>query len=517
MGDLPDPAPDGEHEPENRSLSGTSLGEESAADVAIGEAVHEGTGIAANTFYLTSADLMSKVASIALYLVMARRLGDSSFGVYTFALSFAQVVTALGTFGQTTVLVREVSRQRALVHRYFLNTLGIMSALAVPLMFGSVLVLAALGTNRTTVLTVLILGVGVCFDLLTSGVFSTFEAFERFSLVPLIVIPQRFFTAILGIFALLLGAGVIPVATIYLCGSVLAFALSWTLLHRKVVRPHLHLDVGAWVPLMRAAAPLGMAGVFFTILFRIDMTLLAAFEPAGVVGNYAAAYRMLDATLFLSWSVTGAVYPVMSRLTRHTSPSIGEIFSQALKLVVVLTLPLAVGAAILSEDIIRTIYGAGFPDAGRALLFLAPTIALYPPSFLAGYLLVSQDRQRVVTAGYGLVALENVVANLLFIPRWSLQAAAVGTSVSQALILAIFVGVIVKDRVADPVHWSAALIAPVTASAAAAVAMAALRESLPTAIAVAGVVYLIAVAGVERLLPPHARMSRLLQPTSRQR
>ena len=49
------------------------------------------------------------------------------------------------------------------------------------------------------------------------------------------------------------------------------------------------------------------------ILFRIDTVMLAAYESDAVVGNYGAAYRLFESTLFLSWAVGAAVYPVYSR------------------------------------------------------------------------------------------------------------------------------------------------------------------------------------------------------------
>jgi len=51
------------------------------------------TGRLANTGYLSVAELGSKVASPALYVVMARQVGSAAFGVYVFGLSFVSLVT----------------------------------------------------------------------------------------------------------------------------------------------------------------------------------------------------------------------------------------------------------------------------------------------------------------------------------------------------------------------------------------------------------------------------------------
>jgi len=57
-----------------------------------------------------------------------------------------------------------------------------------------------------------------------------------------------------------------------------------------------------------------------TVLFRVDTTLLAFIKSPVEVGNYGAAYRFLDATLFVGWSAGAAVYPVLARLLPDSHP-----------------------------------------------------------------------------------------------------------------------------------------------------------------------------------------------------
>jgi len=117
-----------------------------------------------------------------------------------------------------------------------------------------------------------------------------------------------------------------------------------------------------------------------------------------------------------------------------TDPPVGFVFQRSLKLSIALTLPLAAGALVLAEPVIRLLYGSSYEGAASALRLLTPAIALYPICYLTGYLLVSQDLQRVLTWVYGLVALENVLANFVLIPWLSLNGAALGTSISQLLV-----------------------------------------------------------------------------------
>jgi O-antigen/teichoic acid export membrane protein len=452
--------------------------------------------ILANTVWRSAADLGSKLASIVLYVVMARRLGDTQFGVYTFALALGGIVTVLANFGQDVVLTREVARDHSRVHSFFYNTLAQKLTLAVPVLAAAAGILVAVGSRRELWLALLIVGAGVVFEDLINTCSATFQAYERLASVTVVLISERWLTAIVGVAALLAGAGVLTVAFIYAASAALAFVLALRLLTTRVVRPQFHLDTSQWLPLLRTAAPIGLSMVFAMVLFRVDTAMLAAFKPARAVGDYGAAYRLFESTLFLGWSVGAAVYPVMARLTRDTWPTLADVFDRALKLVVALTLPLAVGAAIAGEQVVVALYRSQFREGGGALELLAPTIVLYPVCYIAGGMLIGQDRQRTLTIVYGAVMAENILANLILIPRYSLYGAAIGTSISQLLLLAPLLALAMRQT--GRIDWSRALSGPLIASGFAALALALLRDrSLAAAIAAGVVVYVGVLSGWE--------------------
>ena len=456
--------------------------------------------IFANTSYRLFADVASKIFSLAFFVVMARELGDSQFGVFTFALTFVILATTLANFGQDVVLTREVARDRSRLSGYFANTLAVKLVLATSSLSVAIGVAAVAGIDRETLLVLLLLGPAVVFELLMATCFASYQAFERLEFIPVALISQRFVTAAVGIAALLQGAGVVAVSAIYLGGAALGFALALWFLVRKIARPSLEVEPRRWLSLMRASLAIGLAGVFAVVLFRIDTAMLAAFEPKAVVGDYGAAFRLLEATLFVAWSVGAAVYPVFSRLTTTSEPPVGPVYQRSLKLVVALTLPLAAGSLVLAGPLVQLLYGSSYEDAETALRLLAPAIALYPICYVTGYLLVSQNRQRVLTWVYGLVTVENILANLVLIPWLSLNGAALSTSISQLLVAIAFV--FFARRTAGRIRWFRIAAGPVLATVLAAATMAALRDEFAIAVGAGTAVYLVALVLFERFLFP---------------
>ena len=147
---------------------------------------------------------------------------------------------------------------------------------------------------------------------------------------------------------------------------------------------------------------------------------------------------------------------------------------------------------------VDTLYGEQYQEGVSALRLLAPAIALYPLCYLGGYLLVSQHRQRVLTVVYGVVALENVLLNLVLIPTLSLDGAALGTSISQLLVAVAFVAA--SQRAVGRIAWRRVLAGPVAATVLATAVMVVLRENFWAAISAATLVYVAALVAIELAL-----------------
>lgn len=452
-----------------------------------------------NTGYRLFADIGAKVASFALYVVMARELGSSGFGVFAFAMAFATLVTIFSDFGQDRVLTREVARDHSRIDAYFANTLLLKIVLSIPALIVGVTLLSIYATPETRDVTAL-LGIAVVIEQLMATCFATFQSFERLAFIPIALIAQRVLMAVFGIVALLGGAGVVLVAAIYLVTACAGFVIALWLMLTRIVRPAPEVAPRRWKALMIAAFPIGAAFVFALILNRADLVMLAAFVPENDVGQYAAAYRLFETTMFLSWSVGAAIYPVSSRLTRTSSPTVGTVFERSLKLCTALTLPLAVGAMLLAHPFTEALYGNEYGDAADALILLAPSIALYPFAQMAGTVLVSQNRQRVLAPVFAAVAAQNIVFNLFLIPVLGIRGAAFGTSLSQFLVDVPLMYYAVRE-VGRP-DWARMLGGSMVASMLAGVVMWQLSSNLGGAIAAGAVVYLVSLIGFERLVYP---------------
>lgn len=420
--------------------------------------------IARNTGVQVGGEVVSKIASLAFYVVMARVLEPAGFGAFTFALSLALLLTVFADLGIDTILTREIARSRDRVHRLFWNAIAIRMAGGMAAIAVGLTIVYLGGYGQQTRLAVGLLIVAVLLELFAKTLHGAFRGYEDMAPIALGLILQRIFTAVAGVAAILAGAGVALVALIYLVGAALALIYCALALVRRHERPRVEASYLGAKDLAYIALPIGIAEVFYMVLFRIDATLLSLMKDEAAVGIYSAAYRLLESTLFLTYAFVWSVVPLLSRLSRTSKPAIGDVYLRAAKVLAVALLPLGAMFALFADPIVHTLYGHRYDEAEHVLRILSVVVAVYGLSYLAAYLLVAQDRQRVVPVVIGAVTVLNVVLNLLLIPKYSYDAAAFTTSLSE--LIAAVVLTILASRATGRVPGLRVVVGPLAGCAA---------------------------------------------------
>ncbi len=392
--------------------------------------------VARNTAVQFAGEAVSKGASIAFYIVMARALGVSGFGEFNLALSIALLCTVFAGFGLDAILTTETSREPEQLREVFWNAIAAKGAFGL-IGIAAALVIATLGDYRVELeLAVGLLAIAAVVELIAKTIYATFQAFDDMRPVATSLALQRVATAAIGIPVMLGGGGLLPVCLVYLATALLACGYAAWVMRRGIGLPNLWLSADAARALVRRSLPIGVATIFGAILFRVDATMLGLIKDDDAVGIYSSAYRLLESTLFVSYAFTAAALPTLSRLTRSSEPSIGEASTLSVKAIFAGLLPVGMVFALFAEPIIETIYGSEFAAATTSLRLLGGAAALYGVSYLSGYILVAQQRQSLIPWIIGGVAIENIVLNLVLIPSHSYDGAATATSISEATLAA---------------------------------------------------------------------------------
>jgi O-antigen/teichoic acid export membrane protein len=445
--------------------------------------------VARNAALRAAAEVVGKLGTVLLFAVIARRLGADVLGDYVFATSLAQIVWAVAGFGLDRMMLRDIARERSAIDREFVD-ITVLKALAGLTGVGiACAAVALLDYSGEVVALVAIVGVALVLGMVLASPQVVFQAYERMEYYFYSQVPSKLLAAFAGLAVVLAGGTIVAVAWSLLAAAAISVVVGMWLLYRNFARPRMTVAPRGWPAVIHASTPFGLQEVFGQIVFRVDIVLLSLLTSAGVVGAYGASYRLLEATLFLVWSVGTSVLPMFSYLKPGDSPSLSEVYEGALKLITVVMVPIAVVLFVCAKAIISLIYGLPQYDTSVGVLrWLAFAIVAFAAGHIAGILVLVRRRGRLTVYGTAFCAVFNIVLNVVLIPPFGAAGAAAATLATEVVLAAIVI-VLARKPVGWPRPWRVAG-GPVIAGAAMAAAMFPVAGSLAVALPLGVFVYL---------------------------
>jgi len=393
--------------------------------------------IAKNSLVQMAAGILNKFLGVALVIYAARQLGTSGFGQYTFVLSIHAIFYILTDFGLGTLTTRDLAQQPEQESRYFTNIVILRLFLSLIAGGGMIATVAFLGHSGQVLMLTTILALSFFFNSNIDTASAIFNAHQRMEITSTISVVANTFRVTASLGALTAGGGVyalIWIHTIYT--AVHMGVLFWILFY--FIRPVFVLDTALWQKMLKQAYPLALANLFSIIYFRVDTVMLASLQGQEAVGLYNAAYRLLEFTLLLPAYYVGAIFPVISSSYTSNPQRFLLIYRRSMKYMWVLSLPLAVGTAILAPRFIEILYGPQYVASVPVLSILMWTLMLIAVNSINAPYLIVMGKQKVVTILVLVGMIFNLVMNAIFIPSYGMLGAAWVTLFSEVLTIAMF-------------------------------------------------------------------------------
>jgi O-antigen/teichoic acid export membrane protein len=425
-----------------------------------------GRRIARGLFALASGRAVVMALQFTTMALLASYLGPAGLGVYTFGVATASLFKLLPNFGTVQVVTRDIAqapeRERDLMPNLIylrvllgVGTYGLLAATVVVLGFddaerraaliAGLVVLIAADAFRSTL--------EVRLRLAWVSIADAVEAAATVAAVLVLMQADAGIESFLWLYAALkvVNALIVTAAALRL-GS-----FAWR------IRPEL------WRPLLRAAVPLGVAGLIMALYFRLDVVILAALKSAADVGQYAAAYRFLEAFTVVPAIAMSVLAPVMARSAVEDPATFQRRYAQVVHLVAVVAVGVGLVGAMTAWRVLPELPGfAEFEGGGVALSILAPAAGLiFLGTVVQGALISGRRQQRLLRIALVGLAV-NVGLNLVLIPPFAYVGAAAATTATEVVLLAASLR---EVRLRLALRWPVARLARLAAAAAAAAAV----------------------------------------------
>jgi O-antigen/teichoic acid export membrane protein len=127
--------------------------------------------------------------------------------------------------------------------------------------------------------------------------------------------------------------------------------------------------------------------------------MLKALSTSFAVGIFNSVYQIVQIFYLVPWTLAVPFFPVFSRLSKSDPEQLHRMLNRLLKITWLITLPLSVWIAFTSHQIIQTIYGGKFSQAGDGLRIIIWTIPfLFPTSFFFSFSPLWENRRPILYA-----------------------------------------------------------------------------------------------------------------------
>ncbi|POG55523.1 lipopolysaccharide biosynthesis protein [Haloferax marisrubri] len=172
-------------------------------------------------------------------------------------------------------------------------------------------------------------------------------------------------------------------------------------------------------------------------LYHVDILLLQSLSGSSSTGYYKAALVVAEFLWFAPVSIQTVFLHATSQLWNDGKvDKINSIAGRVTRYTLLLSLLLAIGLASLSHEFITLYYGPSFSESVSPLMLLLPgTIgfAVARPIFAIGQ---GKGELRLILIATAAAAIINVVLNILLIPKFGMNGAAIATSIGYGSMLA---------------------------------------------------------------------------------
>lgn len=405
-----------------------------------------------NSGWLFYDKIIRQGLSLLLGAYIARYLGVTEFGRWSYAIAFVALYSFLSTFGLYNILLRDFLRFPDKVAEI------IGSAITLRLVGGGLVLILSLASivyykPEATVLHVLVVLTALnylaqSFDVIDyyfqAGLRSNQIALARsisFLVFAVARISLVYFKYSVSYFA------AVQVAELLLSGLILAL-----LLHQVIPFKELRVRLGMIKQLVRDAWPILFAEIAIIIYMRTDQLLVAEMLDIKSLGNYSAAVRISELWYFIPTVICGSFLP--SLVSAH-SVDIKDYNLKVQQLYDILTGVGLIAAGCISLSsywIIIMLFGPEYKEAFHAL-----TIHVWAGIFVSWGL---ASNQQLVLEGLTHICLYrtiigmlvNFLLNIVLIPRIGISGSAIATLIAQGFSTWVSALFFVRTR---PFFWIA--------------------------------------------------------------
>jgi len=388
-----------------------------------------------NASWMMAERLLNIGVGFLMAILLARYLGPEQFGILAYAISMTAIFASAGHMGLAGLVVREVVQQPDKVPET-LGTTFMLKLTGMTLGFALIVAYAFFfeEVGGTEFWMLLIVASAIFFQ--------TFDVVEYWFQSQV----QARYPAIAKSSAILLSSG-LKLLMVFSGAGVIAFAFAHTaqFVMAAVILAILYkgtttVSVMSWKASFAKAKELLSQGwilyvgsIFAVIYMKIDQVMLKWMVGAEEVGVYAVAAQLSEAWYFLPTAIVASFFPKLIKLHAADPARFNQRFQQLFDVLFILAIAVALLVTLVAGPMISLLFGAEYQNSASILtIHIWAGVFIFMRAAFSRWILIEGALMfSLITQGLG--ALANIGLNMLLIPHYGGEGAAMATLISYAV------------------------------------------------------------------------------------
>ncbi|MDO8515514.1 MAG: flippase [bacterium] len=397
--------------------------------------------VAKNTILQIGGKIISTTLGILITILLTHYLGRAGYGQYTFVLVFVTIFGVIGDWGFSLITIREASRNLEEAGKIIGNVLVIRLILALIAMVASIVVINILPYSQTIRLLVTIGSVYLLAVSLKTSFQIVFNVKLKLQNWAISEIAANSIALFLILFLIINKAGLPQILWAFNIAHLFAAGVA-AILARKLLNVRFAFKIPQTRSLLWESLPMGAILVLFTVYNRMDVLILGHFHGDEAVGIYGVAYKIFEVLVLGAAYFANSLLPTISRLAVENKPELAKLFKRSLIILMLMGTGVAIVNYIFAPVGVAVFGWSEFAPAVTPLRILSLSLIVSYFNHLGGFTLIALGKQwtsfKIAIIALGV----NFILNLWLIPRFSYNAAAFTTFLTEGLIVIITVFVI---------------------------------------------------------------------------
>lgn len=444
-----DPLATGKSAAEDEPTSGAADAARPATSETAVTGPRSGDVLVRNISVLTVGQVLTWSLTLVWMVVVPRRLGSSQVGIFTLGAAVTGMLMVIVGLGMRPLLVREIAADASRAPRLIGAAVVLRAIFSVPAL-AVALLLVTVGPFHGDEAAAILLGWATClFAVVFEPVAAGFQAIEKMHFLAYATVLGKLVGTVTGIALVMVGVRAV--------GLLVMGVVVWALVGGLTVvwaRPYFRIVLRVTRRELRSlfvqSLPYWGFVAFFTIYLWIDSLMLAAMTTSTVLGWYGLPTQLFGTLMFVPTILSTAWLSRLVRAHQGGMDTLLRAARPAIEMSLVLSMPVCVGAVLVSDHLVATLYGPGFAPSGPIFALLACCV---PPMYLnimANQVMVARNQQVVWTKMMALASVINPLLNLVLIPYFQRTHGdgAIGASIAMIvteLVLAVIGIILVRD------------------------------------------------------------------------